>query len=86
MMLKPVMFTRHALVRMDERGLPRAAIEAVARAPLWTEPEPADPAVERRFGRISADGERFLRVVCVETDDMIRVITATLDRGARRPR
>jgi hypothetical protein len=53
--------------------------------PEWVQPEPRDPDAERRFGSVRAFGGRILRVVSVETDTNIRIITATFDRGARRP-
>lgn len=84
-LLKPIVRTRHASVKMEERGIRRAWVEAVARDPLWIEPEPRDMTAERRFGRVDSFGRRYLRVVYVETDQVIRV-TATFDRGAREPK
>jgi hypothetical protein len=40
---------------------------------------------ERRFATISEREDRVLRVVCLESDTEIRVITVFLDRSARRP-
>jgi hypothetical protein len=81
--LKPLRFTDHAEVRLLRRGLAREWIERTVREPEWREPEPDDPAVERRFRRIVEAGGRVLRVACAETDAEIRVITAMLDRNAK---
>lgn len=84
--MKELILTRHAATKLSERGLRLSWIEQTARNPLWTEPEPRDSNAERRFGRIDEFGGRILRVVCVETETAIRVITATFDRGARNDR
>lgn len=67
--MKPLRFTNHVLTTMAERNLDRSWIERTIRAPDWREPDPADPAVERRFA-VAAE---------------IRILTAFLDRRARRP-
>jgi uncharacterized DUF497 family protein len=59
-------------------------IELTARAPDWTEADPRDAAVERRFRTIGEFGGRILRVACVETAATIRVISVMFDRNARR--
>ncbi len=74
------MLTRHAEAKIAERGLRLAWVHRAMRNPDWTEPEPRDATAERRFARIAEFGGRCLRVVCVETD---QVITATFDRGAK---
>ena len=84
MTVKRLVLTRHAEARMVGRGLSPAWIERTAREPQRVEPEPRDPSAERRFPAIDELGGRVLRVVCVETETTIRVVTATLDRGARR--
>jgi hypothetical protein len=81
--LKPLRFTAHAEVRLLRRGLQQAWIESAARDPEWREPEPGDPAVERRFRRIAEAGSRIIRVAWAETDAEIRVITAMFDRNAK---
>ena len=81
--MKPLRFTDHAEARMARRGLQRTWVEAAAHEPEWREPEPDDPTVERRFGRIEEAGGHILRVACVETDAEIRVITAMFDRNAK---
>lgn len=82
--MKRLDFTRHARTKMEERAIDEAWVDRAARQSEWTEPEPNDPTAERRFAAIPEFGNRVLRVVCVETANTIRVITALFDRGARR--
>jgi hypothetical protein len=84
--VKKIILTRHAETKMLERGIQLDWIERTIRNPQWTEPEPRDPFAERRFAPVPEFGSRMLRVVCVETESAIRVITATFDRGARSGR
>ncbi len=84
-MFKPIALTDHAKVAMAERALDLAWIDRTAREPEWTEPEPADPTLERRFRAVPERDGRILRVVCGEDDDTITIVTAFLDRRARRP-
>lgn len=78
-------YTRHAETVMLERKISRAWVENAVLNPDWIEPEPADSAVERRFCIIRENGNRVLRVVCVETAVDIRIISAFFDRKARKP-
>jgi len=82
---KRIVLSNHARTAMTERGLDLAWIERTAREPEWTEPEPADPALERRFRAVPERDGRILRVVCGEDDATITIVTAFLDRRARRP-
>jgi hypothetical protein len=59
-------------------------IERVIRSPLWTEPEPTDTTIERRFASIVEKGDRVLRVVVREDGTHISVVSMTWDSGARR--
>jgi hypothetical protein len=81
---KPVRFTRHAWLRMAQYALPERTVEAIVRTPEWSAPDAA-PGVERRFGRSTELGGRTLRVVCVQEEDHIRVLSVFSDRDARRP-
>jgi hypothetical protein len=65
--MKPITFTRHAPVRIAERGLHPNWIERTVRTPDGTEAEPADPTVERRFSGIAEMEGRVIRVVVRET-------------------
>ena len=80
--LKLVM-TRHALDRITEHRLDRAWVERVAMSPEWTRPDPR-PGVVRHFGAVPELGGRVLRVAVADTDGERRVLSAHLDRGARR--
>jgi len=83
--MKPLRFTRHAATdRMPLYGLTQDVVEAIVRRPEWTEPDPDDPTVERRFGRPPGFA-RHVRVACVEEEDHIRVLSAFPDRNARPP-
>jgi uncharacterized DUF497 family protein len=83
-MVKPLLLTAHAEIRLRTRKIRPEWIEATSRDPDWTEPDPNDARLERRFRRIDEFGGRILRVVCDETGDAIRVISVMLDRNARR--
>lgn len=83
-MKKPVVLTTHARLRSRDRNIDPKWIEEAAREPEWVQPDPTDPAVERRFRSIPQFGDRILRVAAVETNSSIRVISAMFDRNARR--
>ena len=84
-MTKRIVFTDHANVALTERLLDIAWVERTAREPEWTEPDPADPTLERRFRAVPERDGRILRVVCGEDDATIVIVSAFLDRRARRP-
>ena len=81
---KKLELTAHARLRSQERGLPLRWIEATVCNPDWTEADPRDASIQRRFRAIGEKNGRILRVACVETETTIRVITVTFDRNARR--
>lgn len=78
------MYTGHALEALAARRIDPAWVEHAARVPLWTEPDPDHPDVERRFAVIPEFGGRVLRAAVRETATELRVVTAVFDRGARR--
>lgn len=82
---KAVQLSAHAEHALRERELQLDWIVACVRSPEWREPDPTDPALERRFRSVPERGGRILRVVCGENDATITVVTAFLDRKARRP-
>lgn len=84
-MPKPLVFTAHARQVMAERELEAEWVERTVYEPEWREPDPADPTVERRFRTLPEREDRILRVACVESAKEIRILSAFLDRGARRP-
>jgi hypothetical protein len=83
--LKPLRFTRHALEVIAQRELKGDWVETAVRNPEWTDRDNHDPTVERRFLTVVERDGRILRVACVETATEIRIISAFLDRRARRP-
>ena len=84
--MKSIRLTHHALIdRIRPYGLSMADVERAVYAPDWTEPDPNDPAVERRFLARPSTGRRALRVAVVEEADHIRVLSAHPDRNARPP-
>lgn len=84
-MSKPLHFTAHAKTVTLERQLELDWIERVVRNPDWREHDPTGPPTERRFCRIAEREDRILRVICLETEAEIRIITAFFDRNARMP-
>jgi uncharacterized DUF497 family protein len=85
-MAKRLVWTAHARIRLQERQFDPRWIEDTARNPDWTEPEPKDMTLQRRFRAIPQAEGRILRVVCAETETTIRLISAMFDRNARRKR
>ena len=83
-MKKPVVLTAHARLRLRERDIDPKWIDETVRDPEWTETDPRDSTIERRFRAISLFDNRFLRVACVETGSSIRFISVMFDRNARR--
>jgi len=81
--MKAIVYSGHAIVAMRERDLEEAWVERAVREPEWTEPDPRDPDAVRHFRTVPERGNRFLRVVLVESSENIRILTAFLDRGAR---
>ncbi len=82
---KLFVLTGHAASAVDERKLAITWIKQAALSPDWVQPDIRWPRVERRFRAIPEYGNRILRVVCMETDEEIRIITAFFDRKAKRP-
>lgn len=84
-MPKPIRYTAHAETVLRERQLEREWIERTVQSPEWTQNDAMNSDAGRRFGAVPEREGRILRVVCVETADEIRIISAFLDRKARRP-
>lgn len=83
-MAKRIVWTAHARIRLQERYFKPSWIESAVWNPDWTEPEPKDPALQRRFKSLPEAQGRILRVICAETETTIRIISAMFDRNARR--
>jgi hypothetical protein len=85
-MEKPLRYTSHCETVMAERQIDRDWVERAVCDPDWCAPDPSGPPTERRFCRIPQRDNRVLRVVCLESETEIRIITAFFDRNAREPR
>ncbi len=83
---KPIHYTNHAATVMSERNISSAWVEKAVHNPGWVEGEPTDVAIERRFCNIAENGNRILRVVCLENSVEIRIISVFFDRKARKPK
>lgn len=83
-MPKPIVLSPHALLMMVERAIKLEWVEQVIAAPEVLVPDVKSAIRLCAFGRITDFGGRWLRVVYIETDDAIRVITAFFDRGMER--
>ena len=79
-----IRLTKHAELTTSERMLPLDWVTLTVQAPDWTEPDPETPALTRSFKIIPEAGNRVLRVVHRPDNGDILVITAFLDRGAKR--
>jgi hypothetical protein len=85
-MKKPLRFTAHAKTVISERSLDLEWIRRTVHSPEWRETDPSGLPIERRYRHIHECSDRVLRVICLETDTEIRIITAFLDRNARMPK
>lgn len=81
---KTLVLSDHAISSMSERNLPLEWIEQTVSHPDWTESDPR-PDRQRRYRTILEHGNRIMRIVCFETENEIRIITAFFDRKAKRP-
>lgn len=74
----------HARHALEERAIDLAWVRRVALSPEWETADPVEGRV-RRFGVVPERGHRVLRVVCEPIGDTLTIVTAFLDRNARRP-
>ncbi len=82
-MPKEIVLSYHALLKLEERGVPLSWVETTALSPDSVEPDPRGGGVMRAFRVIPEAGSRVLRVVYVDDDNVRRIVTAFLDRGRR---
>lgn len=85
-MRKRLLFTDHARIVIEERELKSAWVESAATSPDWEQVDPTRPGVVRRFLAVPERDGRILRVALVETPEEIRILSAFLDRRARKPK
>ena len=83
-MVKHIEFTKHAQLMLSERLIRLEWVEQVMAAPERSIDDPFDSIRKLAFARIAEFGNRWLRVVYVETDASQRIITAFFDRGEDR--
>jgi hypothetical protein len=79
-----ITFSQHAIDQLLERDLTRDMVVEVLCHPLFTVPDPTNPDRTRAYGEIKERDGRIMRVVYVETNSEVRVISAFLDRTAPR--
>lgn len=86
-MRKRLLFTDHARIVIEERELKSAWVESAASSPDWEQVDPTRPGVVRRFLAVPDERDgRILRVALVETPEEIPILSAFLDRRARKPK
>ncbi|HEY8566878.1 MAG TPA: DUF4258 domain-containing protein [Beijerinckiaceae bacterium] len=79
-----ILLSRHALQKIEERGLDAGWIARCVFEPDDTEPDRNDPGVRLAFKAIQEREWRVLKVAHRVEGDSIRVITAYFDRSRRR--
>ena len=79
-MNKEYVLTQHAQDVIKERGINVLWLEQVLLSPERCEPDPTDPDLEHRLGRIFEYGNRVLRVVASRQAKPVRIVTAYFDR------
>ena len=78
-----IRLSTHASKRAAERKIALAWVELTVSSPDWIAAD-HDPALTHSFKAIAASGGRVLKVAHrVEEQDLL-IVTAYLDRGARR--
>jgi Domain of unknown function (DUF4258) len=78
-----IRLTKHAALRVRQRHLALAWIEATIAAPDWTAQDP-DPTLTCSYRGIPEFGGHVLRVVHRSEGADILVVTAFFDRDAKR--
>jgi hypothetical protein len=84
-MAKKIIYTAHADHAIFERNLDRSLIELTVLKPEWSAVDPHKDGRTRHYKQFSEIGGRILRVVVVESDQEFRIVSAFIDRKARRP-
>ncbi len=76
-----LVYSRHAAQMLSERNIRPEWVERTISAPASVEEDPIRPDTKRAFLPIQENGNRVLRVVYVEGQDTVRVVTAFFDRS-----
>jgi hypothetical protein len=79
-----LILTAHARERMVRDGITDAQIDAIIRRPERRAQDPVDPGLTQAWRRIPELGGRAVRVVYYTAGADFVIVTAFLDRGARR--
>jgi hypothetical protein len=85
-MVRPLILTKHLLIRLGERRIPIAWVERVVLGPAWKELDPHDRSVTRAFGRIQEAEGKVLRVAYIDRADGRHVLSAHFDAKETRRR
>ena len=78
-----IVLTAHAEDMLVERNIDRSWVEAAIHSPEALEDDPSQPGALRAFRRVAERDGRYLRVVYIQENDNVRVLTAFFDRGRR---
>jgi hypothetical protein len=70
---------------LRERAIEEAWVDRALRDPAWIDVDPSDPNLSRAFAAVPERDGRIMRVVYKVVNNEIVVVTAFLDRGARKP-
>lgn len=84
--MKFLVFSAHASDMLEERGIDVEWVRATVAEPERQDVDPKHPDRVRLYRRIPEHEGRWLRVVCVEAANEVRIVTAFFDRraGVRR--
>ncbi len=75
-----LVFTKHALIKLSQRGIDRAEVEATVEVP-----DHFEETYEGRKAAYKKFGTRILKVVFYQTDDKIVIITQHWDSTIKLP-
>jgi hypothetical protein len=81
MSVPDIVLTAHAEDMLIERSIHLSWVEETIRNPEALEHDPSRAGAFRAFRRIAERDGRYLRVVYVQDDGKVRVLTAFFDRG-----
>jgi len=75
--------TEHAKRVLAEREIPIEWLEHALREPAFSEPDPEDASLERRYRPIPECKGRVLRVVINPSVEPVRVVSVFFDRSMK---
>ena len=77
-----IRYSKHAELRLRERGIPKTWIETTLADLDRQVPDPSDRRLTRAYKKLTAAGGRVLRVVYATIANDTLIVTAFLDRDA----